>query len=120
MKGALFMIKHKRDLVQRTLTNLQGGKGDITREDLFSAKEMSGKFNVCTMLTLPSGVSIGEHKHGLDAEIYFVVSGSLRVTENGNVTEVSAGDTVFTTGGNSHRVENVSNADACLLVIIVP
>ena len=71
------------------------------------------------VLNIPPGSSIGEHTHGPDAELYYVVSGALRVTEDGVTRDLTAGEAVFTGNGSSHSAENVSGEEAVLLAFVV-
>ena len=118
------MIRLKSERPTQTITELRGGIGDLTREDLFSTDEACGKTKILAVLTIPPGNSIGEHSHGTtaedpDAELYYVLTGSLRITDNGITKDLSPGDAVFTGGGTSHSVVNVSKEDASLLAVIM-
>ena len=113
------MFKLKTDRTTKTISNLRGGKGDLTREDFFLPEEMLDKANVCAIITIPNGCSIGEHIHGPDAELYYILSGTLRVTDNGVTKDLNPGDAVFTGGGTAHSVENVSGQDASLFAFVV-
>ena len=113
------MIKLKGERQAMTISNLRGGLGDLTREDLFTPDEACGKLNLCAVLTIPDGSSIGEHSHGPDAELYYILSGTLRVTDNGVTKDLQPGDAVFTGGGTSHGVVNASGKDASLLAVII-
>ena len=113
------MFKLKSELTKQTISNLRGGKGDLGREDLFVDADVCGKTKVVAILTIPDGCSIGEHAHGPDAELYYIMSGTLRITDNGVTKDLVVGDSVFTCGGNAHCVENVSGKDAQLLSVII-
>ena len=113
------MIKLVNERIRSTVSNLRGGKGDLCKEDIFLATESLDKFRLCATITIPDGCSIGEHSHGPDAEIYYVLSGNLQVTDNGITKELSPGDAVFTGGGTSHSVVNVSGKDATMLAIVI-
>ena len=113
------MITLKGDKKDTTVTGLRGGKGDVIRSEFFPEDAVCGKLKLCAILTLPSGSSIGEHTHGPDAELYYIVSGTLRVTDNGVTKDLNPGDAVFTCGGNAHCVENVSDKEAALLAVIM-
>jgi len=49
-----------------------------------------------------------------------MLSGTLRITDDGVTKDLKAGDVVFTGGGKIHSVENVSGADATMLAIKIP
>ena len=113
------MIKQANELKQSIVHNLRGGIGDITRIDLFSGDEMLNKAISCAVLLLPKGASIGEHSHSPDAEIYYILSGNLRVTDDNITKDLHEGDVVFTGDGATHSVVNLSEKDATLLSIII-
>ena len=114
------MIKLNGERVKSVISNLRGGKGDLVKEDIFLPDEALGKLRLCGVITVPDGCSIGDHAHGPpEAEIYYILTGSLRVTDNGITKDLSPGDAVFTGGGASHSVENVSGKDATMLAVIV-
>ena len=114
------MIKLTSERTKSTVSNLRGGKGDLVKEDIFLPDEALDKLRLCGVMTIPDGCSIGEHTHeSPEAEIYFILSGSLQVTDNGITKDLSPGDAVFTGGGTAHSVVNVSGKDATMLAVIV-
>ena len=113
------MIKQVNERTKSVVSNLRGGKGDLNREDIFFPADTLDKLRLCAAITIPDGCSIGEHSHGPDVEIYYVLSGSLQVTDNGITKDLSPGDAVFTGGGASHSVVNVSGKEATMLAIVV-
>jgi quercetin dioxygenase-like cupin family protein len=114
-----FMIKQKEQLTSVMNSNLRGGKGDILRTVIFSAEELLEKGTMCMVLTIPDGSSIGDHAHGPDAELYYVLSGTLRITDGGITRDLVAGEAVFTGNGSSHSAENVSGEEAMLLAFVI-
>ena len=113
------MIKLKSERQAQTVSNLRGGIGDLTRDDIFTTDEACGKTNVVAEITFPPGNSIGEHTHGPDAEMYFILSGTLQITDNGITKDLKPGDAVFTGNGNAHSVINVSGEPASMLAVIM-
>ena len=113
------MIKQVHERTKSIVSNLRGGKGDLLKEDIFMAADSLEKFRLCAVITIPDGCSIGEHSHGPDAEIYYVLSGSLQITDNGITKNLFPGDAVFTGGGTSHSVVNVSGNEATMLAIVI-
>jgi len=113
------MINLKSERKAITVSNLRGGIGDLIREDLVAADESLEKLNTCAVLTFPDGASIGEHSHGPDAELYYILTGTLRVTDDGITKDLGPGDAVYTGGGKFHSVVNVSGEDASMLAVVV-
>ena len=113
------MIKLVGERQVQTVSNLRGGIGDLERADIFSPEEACGKTRVCAVIKFPPGNSIGEHTHGPDAEMYFILSGTLQITDNGITKDLKPGDAVFTGNGNAHSVVNVSGEEATMLAVIM-
>ncbi|MCL2569318.1 MAG: cupin domain-containing protein [Oscillospiraceae bacterium] len=113
------MIKQKDQLTTVTASNVRGGNGDIFRTVVFAEEELLDKATMVALITVPPGSSAGEHAHGPDAELYYIISGTLRLTDDGITKDLVAGDAVFTGGGASHSVENVSDKDASMLAVVI-
>jgi len=113
------MIKEKAQLIVETVSNARGGNGDIFRQAIFTPEQMHDKGLVCAVMTIPPGSSIGHHAHNPDAELYYILSGTLRITDDDVTKDLTAGDAVFTGGGSTHSAENVSNEDAVMLAFVV-
>ena len=109
----------KSELAKKTVSNLRGGIGDIIREDFFTEGEMFGKIRLCAIFTIPPGSTVGNHTNGPVAEIYYIISGSLQVTDDGVIKELGPGDAVSTGGGKYHSFVNASNKNVEMLAIIV-
>jgi len=113
------MIRQKGEFTSKTVNNVRGGQGDIVRTEIFFPEELLEKANACVIMTIPHGSTIGEHPHGPDAELYYILSGTLRVTDSGVTKDLVAGDAVFTGDGNVHSVVNVSDKEASMLAVVV-
>lgn len=114
------MIIQMGEQAVQSVKELRGGKGTLSRKDVFTEEQMLGKALWFITLTIPPGASIGQHPHDEDAEIYYILSGSLRVTDDGITKDLSAGDAVFTSEGKIHGVENISDDQAVLLAVRLP
>ena len=68
---------------------------------------------------LPPGTSIGYHQHNATEEVYYVMSGTGRMTVNDNTWEVKKGDAIPCTLHDSHGLYNHSNEDLEIFVLIV-
>ena len=113
------MIKQKDQFTITSSSNVRGGAGDIFRTAIFTAEELLEKAIHCTLLTIPAGSSIGEHAHGPEAELYYILSGTLRITDSGVTKDLTVGDAVFTGDGCTHSLENVSGEEASLLAFVI-
>lgn len=114
------MIKTKASQRKEIRENLRGGVGALDFLHLFEKEELSGKANMFAEVMLLPGESIGEHPHGDEGEIYIIKSGVATVTDCGKTCEMNAGDVMWTTGGETHSIENKSNSPLVIYAIILP
>ena len=114
------MIKSKASQRKEIKENLRGGIGALDFTHIFEKEELSGKANMFAEAMLRPGESIGEHPHGAEGEIYIVKSGVATVTDCGKTQELYVGDAMWTTGGETHSIENRSNEDLVIYAIILP
>jgi len=67
---------------------------------------------------LPPGTSIGYHQHNATEEVYYVMSGTGRMTVNDHTWDVKAGDAIPCTLHDSHGLYNNSDEDLDIFVLI--
>jgi len=113
------MIKLYEDLVKTQVDNLRGGDGHVIRQEVFSEADTQGKTMLCAIQTVPPGCSIGIHSHDPDAEFFYVISGTIRVIDDGVEKDLKAGDSNFSGAGGSHGVVNVSDEDAIMMCVVM-
>ena len=113
------MNKLFSELTKAQIDKLRGGEGHVIRQVIFSEEETLGKTMLCAIQTVPPGSSIGVHTHDPDVEIFHVLSGTIRVIDNGVEKDLVAGDSNFSGKDGSHGVVNVSNEDAVMLCIVI-
>lgn len=113
------MNKLLSELSKVQMDKLRGGEGSVFRQAIFTEEETLGKTTLCAIQTVPPGSSIGVHTHDPDVEIVHVLSGTIRVIDDGAEKDLVAGDTNFTGRGGSHGVVNVSGEDAVLFCVII-
>jgi len=99
--------------VARQAPGTHEGKGQTTGYGFF---EKVPDFRlVFRKRALHPGSSIGYHRQETD-EIYYVLSGAGRMTMDGKVFDVKAGDAILTRPGSSHGLEQTGNADLVILI----
>jgi mannose-6-phosphate isomerase-like protein (cupin superfamily) len=113
------MIKHREQMRVELRDRIRGGDGTLHCVNLLEKAECAGKVNYCAIMTFEPGQSIGLHPHGPDAEIYYLLEGSLEVNDNGVETSFSAGDVMFTSNGENHSVRNGGQVTAKLLAVVI-
>ena len=99
--------------------NLRGGVGSPAFCHLFSKEDMGNRASMLAAVTLHPGESVGEHPHVDNCEVYYILSGSAMVAEDGVETELHAGDAEFCADGHTHAIRNHTNAPVTFLALIV-
>ena len=98
---------------------IHDGCGIAKHVSLFDNKDFSTNLRFINYTILPSGVSIGSHKHGDDEELYIILEGNGEMTVNGEVRSVTAGDIIVNPPFGSHELVNNSDSDLKILVMEV-
>lgn len=96
--------------------NAHGGKGEILFRRCWDKDSFKTNWEFIDHCILPPGTSIGYHQHTMIEEVYYLVSGSGRVTVNDVTWDVKAGDAIPCTIGDSHGLYNNSNGEIELVV----
>ena len=100
--------------------NVRGGEGSPAFRYIFSEEELGGRSPLLSVITLQPGESISEHSHTENGEIYFVLSGSMTVTDDEESRELHPGDAEFCADGHRHSARNHTDAPASFLAVILP
>lgn len=72
-------------------------------------EDSEGAFTMVSRIEIKPGASIGYHTHGDNEEVYTIMSGTGLYTEDGEATEVRAGDVLLCKKGSSHGLVNTGN-----------
>jgi mannose-6-phosphate isomerase-like protein (cupin superfamily) len=96
------------------------GKGQMYIRSLWTTESFRTNWGFVNHYLIPSGSSIGYHQHKVMEEVYYIFSGSGRLTIDGATLEVKAGDAVTCPIGSSHGFYNNSGKDTEIISIAVP
>lgn len=113
------MVKYASETLKEIKEQMRGGKGSVTLRQIFSKDEMHGRARLCAAITINPGCSIGLHEHKDEEEIFYIVSGTGVVDDNGEEKTVAAGDAILTGGGAVHAVENREAVPLEMFAIII-
>ena len=113
------MIRRKEEIPIRTVAHAQGGKGSVIFTDWLLPADAPGHGRVISKLVIPAGCSIGDHTHSGEFEAFYVLSGTVRVNDNGTPVVLHAGDMHLCEDGQLHGTENDGPEDAVLLALIL-
>lgn len=112
------MVRRKNEAISG-MKNIRGGNGDVGFFQVLNGEEeMYGKGRLFNVMTLQPGVSIGEHTHQGDNEIYYIISGESLYIDNGVEVQVSAGDVCICNDGESHAMVN-NSSEPCSMVALI-
>jgi mannose-6-phosphate isomerase-like protein (cupin superfamily) len=96
------------------------GEGEAVIESLFAPGDFSAgiKVRLCARITIPAGGSIGHHVHRGEDELYYILSGSGRVSDVGESRDVFPGSAILTRSGEGHELSNTGTGELVLLAVI--
>lgn len=115
------MIKRKNEFQKEERTEMRGGSGTVKFERVWErGTEMKSPTRLFSKLILEPGVSIGTHTHENEEEIFLVLRGQAKVTDNGTEAILEAGDSIITRHGDSHSVACHGSETLILLAAILP
>ncbi len=114
------MIHRKSEMQTEYKSNLRGGVGNLAFRHLFSAGELGERATMLAEVTLQPGESVGVHPHTENGELYWVLSGSVTVTEDEQEFVLRAGDAEFCADGHTHSIRNHTPEPAVFLALILP
>ena len=113
------MIKTAGEQQVRIRENVRGGDGAVAFHDFLLTDESFGAGKLFSRTELPAGASIGEHRHDGEFEVYYILSGTAEVTDNGTVVTLHAGDMHLCASGGSHALRNPSEEDLEVIMLIL-
>jgi mannose-6-phosphate isomerase-like protein (cupin superfamily) len=96
---------------------LHGGKGTVHYRRALGPEVFRTNWGYVDHLAIPPSASLGYHRHDLQEEIYYVLSGKGRVVVNGETAMIAAGDAVPVRLREAHAFENSESDDLELMVI---
>jgi len=84
-----------------------------------TAGDTGGRY-VSWEIEIPAGCGAPPHRHEVDSESFYLLAGTLRVSDAYGTRLVGPGDFVFLPAGGVHAFENPSDAPARALVVAAP
>ena len=113
------MIHTNDELFSEVRENMLCGKGAVTITHLWQKNEMNtAHCRMAARLTLPPGAGIGYHVHENEEEIFYVISGTAELDDNGTVRKLFPGDTSLTGNGAGHSLANAGQEDLVVMAVI--
>lgn len=100
------MIRKSHEMEKEVRERMRDGTGTVEVLHVFRSRELKGHTRLFARLRLPSGSSIGFHRHEGEEEVFYILSGAGQVSEGGVLTAVAPGDAVLTGDGGGHSIAN--------------
>ena len=113
----IFMNMKLDKSLLKAMPALHGGKGTVLYRRALGPEVFRTNWGYVDHVVIPSSASLGYHRHDLQEEIYYVVSGKGRALVNGEAAAISAGDAVPVRVREAHAFENSASGDLELMVI---
>ncbi len=113
------MIKRSAELTVREREEVRGGVGKLYFHDFLKKEESFGAGSLFSKTVIPAGASIGEHRHDGEFEVYYILTGTAEVTDNGTVATLHAGDMHLCVSGGTHALRNPSEEDLEVIMLIL-
>ena len=113
------MLKSAGQQTVRVAEQLRGGEGVVTFHEFLAKEESYGAGRLFSRSVLPAGASIGTHTHEGEYEVYYVLSGTAEIDDNGTIMNLKAGDTHLCPSGQSHSLKNPGTEDLEMIMLIL-
>lgn len=113
------MICTNKDLKKDDILNMKGGQGLLHVTNIIKEGDFHGKGRLFSHTLLKPGVSIGNHPHEGEFEVYYILSGEGTYNDNGVSKIVRTGDVTVCPSGEVHGLENTSSEDLHIIALIL-
>ncbi len=100
------------DIEQQDIPKFRGGTG-VTKARMFV-----DDYNKIAEITLQKDVYVGEHKHEVDSEVVYVLSGIANCVLDGEEEIVTAGQIHYCPKGHTHYIYNCHDEDLVMYCVI--
>ncbi|MBR5756714.1 MAG: cupin domain-containing protein [Firmicutes bacterium] len=109
----------KEDQKHEPKPNLRGGVGVLDFTHVVPPAELYGAGAQFGVMTFDEpGYSIGVHSHEANYEIYMVLEGKAKVTDNDEERILGPGDAEICANGNTHSIENIGDGPLKIMACI--
>ena len=98
---------------------MRGGQGTIFIKHITGQDVLCDKGRLFAQITVKPGCSIGAHEHRHEKEVFYVISGQGKVTDDGKTERLNPGDVLVTGHGHSHSVVNEGRENLEMIALIL-
>lgn len=110
-------IQEKQYITEKRIS-MRDGNGEVILEHISKAGLPKNQ-RLMAKIILNQGCSIGYHVHENETEIFYVISGCGLANDNGTLVRLAAGDTLITSNGHGHSIQNYAEQPLVLLANII-
>lgn len=96
--------------------NCHDGVGHVDSFRAFNRAASDQRVDFIDFVRVPSGSTIGRHRHGDNTEWYVIMSGAGRMWFKGEIINVKAWDVLINPPHHEHGLTNESGADVFIVV----
>ena len=112
-------VKEKRYHQTGDHREYEGREKYVQKYSSIGEGEFTENAEVVSRLVLIPGASIGYHEHVGNEEVITVLSGSGRLTDDGEEFDLQAGDVTICREHHHHGIENTSELEELVLMAVV-
>jgi mannose-6-phosphate isomerase-like protein (cupin superfamily) len=105
--------------VDRVKARIRDGEGECFGATAFTGDAFKSKITGVGVTIIPPGASIGDHPHGNEEEIYFVMEGRGIAELDGKKQPVKKGDVLYNVPGGTHGLANAGDEDLVIFAFCV-
>ncbi|MDO5132352.1 MAG: cupin domain-containing protein [Eubacteriales bacterium] len=114
------MIRKSNECQIEYREHMRDGDGTVQLTHFISGPgELNEKGRLFSKLTLNPGCGIGYHIHEEDAELFYILKGTAEYSDNGTITQVTAGDVTICPPGTGHSIANRTDEVVEVIAVIV-
>ena len=100
--------------------HMRDGDGTVQLTNFITGpEELCQKGRLFSKINLNPGCGIGYHVHEGDAELFYILKGTAEYSDNGTMTQVTAGDVTICPSGEGHAIANRTDEIVELIAVIV-
>lgn len=108
------MILNFNNIEETVIPQFKGGEGETISRMLFDG------FNKIMVGHLPVGSTIGYHKHEVNSEIIYILSGDAKCLYDDGEEFLKPGECHYCPMGHSHSLINNSSSEELVFFAVVP
>jgi len=105
----------RRSNEQRSFTRFPG----VDMKALLEPEEMFDAGRLFARVTIAPGSSLAYHRHDDEMEGFYILKGTIRMSDNGTMVDLCEGDVLITPEGEAHAVFNETDEPVELIALIV-